>query len=229
MRSSRFGYTPLIQHDPNDTPEVVEITDLSRSSYRRRTLSYPREPLTPLIYEELSFHDPAQKPGFGASAIGKISSAYEGAKSVPWVRKCSPVVALMVSTALISVCGSFLVDSIDHFVDHSPISKMMVGLIILPIVGNAAEIVSAIMFASRKQMDLAFAVSIGSAIQIALFVTPLMVVAGWILDRDMALHFTVFEAETLVASTVLFCCLCLDNRCSLLKGVSLFAGYTIIA
>jgi Ca2+:H+ antiporter len=146
-----------------------------------------------------------------------------------WIRKTLATAALLVSTGLISVCGGILVESIDHFVDHSPLSKTMVGLIILPLVGNASELVSGIMFASRKQMDLAFAVSIGSAIQIGLFVTPLMVVIGWVLGLYMTLHFTVFEAVTLIASTALFCGLVLDDKSSMLKGVSLFAGYTVIA
>lgn len=105
----------------------------------------------------------------------------------------------------------------------------MVGLIILPIVGNAAELVSGILFASRKQMDLAFAVSIGSAIQIALFVTPLIVLIAWGIDRDMSLHFTAFESVALAASSVLFLMLVFDSRCSVLKGVCLCAGYAIIA
>jgi Ca2+:H+ antiporter len=105
----------------------------------------------------------------------------------------------------------------------------MVGLIILPIVGNAAELVSGIMFASRKQMDLAFAVSIGSAIQIALFVTPLIVLVGWGIDRNMSLQFTPFESVALAASSALFMVLVFESRCSVMKGVCLCAGYTVIA
>ncbi|KAF3010649.1 hypothetical protein E8E13_004645 [Curvularia kusanoi] len=92
------------------------------------------------------------------------------------------------------------------------VDSTMIGLIILPIVGNAAELVSSIIFASRKQTDLAFAVSIGSAIQIALFVTPLIVLIAWGIDRDMTLHFTAFESIALAASSVLFLMLVFDNR-----------------
>ncbi|KAF1358100.1 hypothetical protein EJ07DRAFT_167099 [Lizonia empirigonia] len=145
-----------------------------------------------------------------------------------WTQKI-PVMMLMISTGLISICSENLVSRVDHFVTHSPISKTMVGLIILPIVGNAAELVSGIVFASRKQIDLAFAVSIGSAIQIALFVTPLIVLIGWGVDRDMSLHFTPFEPIALAASSVLFLMLVFENRCSVLKGVCLCAGYAVIA
>lgn len=160
--------------------------------------------------------------------MDKLAAVTKAIRSVGWVRKAVPIILLMISTGLISICGDLLVNSIDHFVDQSPLSKTMVGLILLPIVGNAAELVSSILFATRRQIDLAFAVSIGSALQIALFVTPLMVFFGWALKRDFALHFSVFEAVTLVASTVLFTGLVIEERCSALKGVCLCAGYTII-
>ncbi|KAF1993793.1 calcium/proton exchanger [Amniculicola lignicola CBS 123094] len=149
-------------------------------------------------------------------------------KSLPGVRRGLPIAMLILSAGLISVCGKSLVDSIDHFVGHSMLSKTTIGLIVLPVVGNASELVSAIMLASRKQMDLAFAVSIGSAIQIALFVTPLVVLMGWGLGREMALHFTLFEAVALIATAVMMCTLILDDRCSSLKGALLVAGYMVI-
>jgi Ca2+:H+ antiporter len=129
---------------------------------------------------------------------------------------------------MIAVCGGYLVESIDHVVDHSPLSKTTVGLIILPLVGNAAELISGIMFASRKQIDLAFAVAIGSAIQIALFVTPLMVILGWGLEREMSLRFTPFESVCFIGSTALFSSLVINAKCSTVKGLALLIGYIII-
>ena len=163
------------------------------------------------------------------SLISRLSATMNNLLASTWVRKGTPVLLLIASTALISMCSENLVSRVDHFVAHSPISKSMVGLIILPIVGNAAELVSGILFASRKQMDLAFAVSIGSAIQIALFVAPLIVLIAWGIDRDMSLQFTAFESAALGASSVLFLMLVFDGRCSVLKGVCLCAGYAIIA
>lgn len=228
IRSTKYAYRPLIQLDPEEhnQPEVVQIEDISQTSFHRRTLSYRRYSTTSAALDDLS-SQLISKEGF-QSVILRISTSIEIMKAIPWIRKTFPVVALIISTSLIAISGGYLVDTIDHFVDHSPVSKTMIGLIILPVVGNAAELVSGIMFASRKQMDLAFAISIGSAIQIALFVTPLMVIAGWGMGRDMALHFTVFEALTLTTSTVLFAGIALDERCSLLKGVGLFAGYTVV-
>lgn len=73
-------------------------------------------------------------------------------------------ILLVAPTGLISVCSKNLVARVDHSVAHSPISKTRVGLIILPIVGNAADLIYGLTFASRRQIDLAFAVAIGSAI-----------------------------------------------------------------
>lgn len=155
--------------------------------------------------------------------MSKLSAAMDVMLTSTWVQRTIAVLLLIASTTFISTCSENLVSCVDHFVAHSPISKTMVGLIILPIVGNAAELVSGILFASRKQMDLAFAVSIGSAIQIALFVTPLVVLIAWGIDRDMSLHFTAFESVALAASSVLFLMLLFDSRCSVLKRVCLYA------
>jgi Ca2+:H+ antiporter len=88
-------------------------------------------------------------------------------------------------------------------VKGSGISETFVGLILLPIVGNAAEHVTAVTVAIKDKMDLAIGVSVGSSMQIALLVTPLMVLLGWILGADMSLFFNTFETAILFI-TVLY-------------------------
>merc|ERR1712000_789327 len=77
---------------------------------------------------------------------------------------------LVVTTILVAVCADYLVGSIDHIVESANISKAFIGLILIPIVGNAAEHVTAVVVALRDKMDLAMGVAIGSSIQIALLV-----------------------------------------------------------
>lgn len=96
---------------------------------------------------------------------------------------------LVVTTILVAICAEYLVGSIDDLVEHSGISKAFIGLILIPIVGNAAEHVTAVVVAVRNKMDLAMGVAIGSSIQIALLVTPFLVIVGWIIGEDMSLHF----------------------------------------
>lgn len=109
----------------------------------------------------------------------------EDAAMSPW----AAAAVLIVVTLGVSVCADYLVDSIDAIVEKHDISKNFIGLILIPIVGNAAEHVTACVVAVRNKMDLAMGVAIGSSIQIALLVTPFLVIMGWIIDQPMSLHF----------------------------------------
>ena len=141
----------------------------------------------------------------------------------------SAILLLLVSTGLVAICAEFLVDSIDYLVKTGSVSQAFVGLIILPIVGNAAEHVTAVTVATKNKMDLAINVAVGSSIQIALFVTPLIVILGWIIGRDMSLYFSLFETVSLFASTFVVSILLIDGRSNYLEGALLIAAYTIIA
>lgn len=91
------------------------------------------------------------------------------------------LLTLGISTVLVAVCAEFMVDSIDALTETGNISKTFVGLILLPIVGNAAEHATAVTVACKDKMDLAIGVAVGSSMQIALLVLPLIVVLGWII------------------------------------------------
>lgn len=139
------------------------------------------------------------------------------------------IILLLVSTGLVAACAEFLVGSIDAVVKTSSIKEIFIGLIILPIVGNAAEHVTAITVAMKNKMDLAIGVALGSSIQIAIFVTPLIVILGWILNHEMTLYFTLFETVCLFVSTFMVNFLVLDGRSNYLEGALLCAVYLIIA
>lgn len=138
------------------------------------------------------------------------------------------IVLLLVSTGLVAVCAEFLVNSINYLVENTSVSEAFVGLIILPIVGNAAEHVTAVAVAGKNKMDLAIGVAVGSSIQIALFVTPVIVLLGWILKRDMSLFFSLFETVSLFVSAFIVNFLVLDGRSNYLEGALLMAAYVII-
>jgi Ca2+:H+ antiporter len=143
--------------------------------------------------------------------------------------RTSAVLLLLVSTALVAACAEFLVNSIDYLVQNSGISQAFIGLIILPIVGNAAEHVTAVTMASKNKMDLAINVALGSSIQIALFVTPVIVLLGWGIGTDMSLYFSLFETISLFASAFIVNFLLIDGRSNYLEGALLMAAYVIIA
>lgn len=148
----------------------------------------------------------------------------------PEISRTSAILLLLVSTALVALCAEFMVDAIDGVVaGNSGLSEAFVGLILLPIVGNAAEHVTAVTVAVKNKMDLAIGVAIGSSIQIALFVTPLVVILGWIMNKDMSLYFTLFETISMFVSAFIVNFLVLDGRSNYLEGSLLCAAYVIIA
>lgn len=143
--------------------------------------------------------------------------------------RVSAIMLLLISTGLVAVCAEFMVGSINGLVATSSISEVFIGLIILPIVGNAAEHVTAITVAMKNKMDLAIGVAVGSSIQIALFMTPLIVIIGWCMGREMTLYFTLFQTVCLFVSAFIANFLVLDGRSNYLEGALLCATYVIIA
>ncbi|PLN79356.1 calcium/proton exchanger [Aspergillus taichungensis] len=147
----------------------------------------------------------------------------------PEMSRTAAVVMLLISTALVAVCAEFLVDAIPEMIESSNVSEAFIGLIILPIVGNAAEHVTAVSVATKNKMDLSIGVSVGSSIQIAIFVTPLVVILGWCMDKAMTLYFTLFETVCLFVTAFVVNFLVLDGRSNYLEGALLVASYVIIA
>ncbi|KAG7105708.1 Vacuolar calcium ion transporter like protein [Verticillium longisporum] len=137
---------------------------------------------------------------------------------------------LVVTTVLVAICADYLVGSIDDIVEEAHISKNFIGLILIPIVGNAAEHVTAVVVAIRNKMDLAMGVAIGSSIQIALLVTPFLVILGWaVLDQPMTLHFETFETVAFAFSVLVVTYTVQDGRSNYLEGAMLLGLYFIIA
>jgi Ca2+:H+ antiporter len=136
---------------------------------------------------------------------------------------------LLFTTALVAVCAEFLVDAIPQMTENSSVSQAFIGLIILPIVGNAAEHVTAVTVAAKNKMDLAIGVAVGSSIQIALFITPIVVILGWCMDKSMTLYFNLFETVSLFVTAFVVNFLVLDGKSNYLEGVLLIAAYIIIA
>ncbi|KIV98060.1 calcium/proton exchanger [Exophiala mesophila] len=137
--------------------------------------------------------------------------------------------ALVFVTVLVAICAEYLVDSIDSIVEEAHISKTFIGLILIPIVGNAAEHVTAVIVAWKNKMDLAIGVAIGSSLQIALFVTPFLVVLGWIMDRPMTLHFETFETVSFFLASLVVVLLIQDGKSNYLEGLLCLGMYFIIA
>ncbi|EDU41881.1 vacuolar calcium ion transporter /H(+) exchanger [Pyrenophora tritici-repentis Pt-1C-BFP] len=140
------------------------------------------------------------------------------------------LITLAISTTLVAFCSEFMVNSIEGLTATGHISTTFVGLILLPIVGNAAEHATAVTVAIKDKMDLAIGVAVGSSMQIALLVFPLIVILGWILGKDcMTLYFDTFQIATLFVSVLLVNYLIQDGKSHWLEGILLMASYIIIA
>lgn len=141
----------------------------------------------------------------------------------------SAAIALILITICVAICAEYLVDSIDAIVEKAHISKTFIGLILLPIVGNAAEHVTAVVVSYKNKMDLALGVAIGSSMQIALFVTPFLVILGWIIGQPMTLNFEPFETIVFFLSVLVVNYLIQDGKSNYLEGLMCLGTYTIIA
>ena len=166
------------------------------------------------------------------------TSTDSAAPEQPPPRRCRnervvSILVLVMTSILMSLCAEFLLGTIDDVTHQGHLSESVIGLIILPIVGNIAEYVTVVTVAARDKLDLAIAVAVGSAIQIALCVAPLTVIAGWIVGRDMLLTFDFFEIATLLGTALLVSLLVFNDEDSTLKagglkGALMCACYVII-
>lgn len=143
----------------------------------------------------------------------------------PW----SASAVLVFATIGVTVCSDNLVDSVDGVVESLNISRPFIGLIIVPIVGNAGEYVTAVSASVRDKLDLAISLVVGSTLQIALFVTPFLVIVGWIINRPMTLMFDIFETAVLSLAVLVVNYLVQDGRTNYFAGALLIGTYTIIA
>lgn len=209
-----------------DSSTAQNVTDQNRSQ-RSNLKRFNSTPNMPSIAQGAA-SSPPTRAGTGMSEKSQPLAPTKPSEEEPPLGIWAAVILLLGSTALVAVCAEFMVGSIEHLVDNSPLSEAFVGLIILPIVGNAAEHVTAVVVASKNKLDLALGVSLGSSIQIALFITPLVVIIGWGLDKSMSLYFTLFETVSLFVSVFVVCFLCLDGRSNYLEGSLLCAAYIII-
>jgi Ca2+:H+ antiporter len=132
-------------------------------------------------------------------------------------------------SVLIAWMSEILVGSVEQAAVAMGMSKVFVGIIVVAIVGNAAEHSTAILMAMRNRMDLSLGIAIGSSIQIALFVAPLLVIVSYgIAPNPMDLVFSRGELIAVIFATFVVSQAVADGSSTWFKGVQLLAVYTII-
>ncbi|KAI5299517.1 hypothetical protein KEM55_002051, partial [Ascosphaera atra] len=162
------------------------------------------------------------------STSGPARFCADAEDTLPAISRIPAILLMIASTALIAFNGEFLVTSIHHLAKDGPLNETFIGMIIIPVAGNAAEHITAMSVAARNKMDLAIGVSVGSSIQIGLYITPLTVIIGWMMGRDMTLRFSFFNTSMLLMSVFLVNFLILKGNSHYLKGVLLCVCYVNI-
>jgi Ca2+:H+ antiporter len=134
---------------------------------------------------------------------------------------------LFATTAGIAWNSELLVSAIKPVTEQLGWSQVFIGLVIIPIVGNAAEHSSAVFIALRDRVDLSMAIAVGSSIQVATFVAPLLVLVSLLFPTRLNLVFQPLELAVLGLSTILFPLITLDGESNWLEGVQLVAVYVM--
>ena len=133
------------------------------------------------------------------------------------------------ATVLVAVQSEILVHATEQVVAQFGLSEVFLGLIVIPLIGNAAENAGAVVVARKGQTDLALSIALGSSTQVALFVAPLLVFAGVLLGQPMTLVFTPLEVVALGLATLIVTVIALDGESHWFEGAQLVAAYAILA
>lgn len=145
-----------------------------------------------------------------------------------WTKKKSMIV-LLVATAFVALISEFLVGAVEEARGALGFTEVFVGVIVVAIVGNAAEHSSAVLMALRNKMDLSVGIAVGSSLQIALFVAPVLVFASYLFGKPMNLEFTIPEVVAVFASILIVEQICSDGESNWIEGLQLLSVYAILA
>ncbi|WP_416676172.1 calcium/proton exchanger [Egbenema bharatensis] len=135
---------------------------------------------------------------------------------------------LLTVTVLVAVESELLVGALEEATKQLGLTELFTGIIVLPIIGNAAEHATAVVVAVKNKMDLSVSVAMGSSLQIALFVAPVLVIAGWFMHQPMDLNFNPFELVAVAVAVLIANSVSSDGRSNWLEGSLLLATYIVI-
>ncbi len=152
-----------------------------------------------------------------------------GGETTPnWSLKKS-IIVLIGAAAAIGWLSEMLVGSTEEAVKSIGLSQFFVGLILVPIIGNAAEHSSAVLMAMKNRMDLAVSIAVGSSIQVALLIAPLLVFFGVAMGQPMDLAFSTMEVASIGLAVGIATVVVLDAESNWLEGAFLLLAYAILA
>jgi len=159
-----------------------------------------------------------------------VEEGHDGSNLVekPWSRSES-ITVLTVVTVLVAVMSELLVGALEHASKTLGLTQLFVGVIVVALVGNAAEHSTAVMVAMKNKMDLALGIAVGSSLQIALLVAPILVFASYLFGTPLDLIFTPFEVAAVTISVLIVGFVSMDGESHWMEGVMLVGVYTMLA
>ncbi len=156
-----------------------------------------------------------------------VKAGHEETGTHGWTKQRS-IVTLLVATTLVAVMSEFLVGAVEETSEKLGLTEVFVGVIVVAIIGNAAEHSTAVLVALKNKMDLSLNIAIGSSMQIALFVAPVLVFASYLFGTPMNLLFTSLEVITIGVSVAIVALIAQDGESNWMEGVLLLAVYAIL-
>ncbi len=150
-------------------------------------------------------------------------------EGTPSLSKRAAVTMLITATVFVAVLSELLVSGIEDVVHKLGVTELFIGLILVPIVGNAAEHSSAVMLAMKNKVDVAFAIAVGSSTQIALFVAPLLVFISFLVGHPLTFIFVGVEIWSILLAVMVVNSISHDGQSNWLEGLMLLACFAIIA
>jgi Ca2+:H+ antiporter len=158
-----------------------------------------------------------------------LFQAQQQDKESPGTSRGQAIVSLALATALIAWMSEILVSQIAPVTKALGMTELFVGVIVVALVGNAAENSTAIMMARRNKMDLSMSIATGASTQIALFVAPVLVFLSFAIGHPMTLVFNGFEIAAIVLSVLIVEMISADGETNWFEGAQLLAVYAIVA
>ncbi len=146
----------------------------------------------------------------------------------PEMTKKNAIRLLVLATIFVSWMAEILVHSVESAADDVGLPHLFIGVILLPLFGNAAEHFTAVSVAAKNKMDLSFAIAVGSSTQIAVFVAPLMVVIAWLLDVPLTFEFGILETVSVFLAVMITNLIAQDGKSNWLEGAMLLGSYAIL-
>ena len=139
------------------------------------------------------------------------------------------MIVLVLATVLVAFMAEFLVEGVEYLTVSLGFTELFVGVILVAIIGNAAEHMTAVIVAMKNKMDLAMSIAMGSTLQIALFVAPVLVLVGFFIGRPLDLFFNLFELAAIGVTMLIVNSVANDGESNWFEGVQLLTAYAILA